>query len=91
VIQVKSVDTGGGADDKTPKGPSKGDRLLGRSRLLNVKQQFGKPAGAVVGRDQALVILSSAREGRVAGVATLPGGTIRFAGTVRLDAAESIP
>jgi len=92
VIQVKSVDAGASADDKPPKGLSKGDRLLERSRLLNVRQQFGKKAGALVGRDQALVILTSARTGRVAGVATLPGGTIRFGGVVRLDAdGQSIP
>jgi hypothetical protein len=91
VIQVKSVDTGGSADDRGPKGPSKGDRLLGRSRLLNVHKQFGKPAGAVVGRDQALVVLSGALSGKVTGVAMLPGGTISFSGPVRLDAVESIP
>jgi hypothetical protein len=91
VIQVKSVDAGASADDKTPKGPSKGDRLLERSRLLNVRKQFGKPAGALVGRDQALVTLTSRRAGRVAGVATLPGGTIRFGGAVRLDGIQSIP
>jgi hypothetical protein len=91
VIQVRSVDTGGSADDKGPKGPSKGDRLLGRSRLLNTREQFGKPAGAVVGHDQALVILSSARSGKVVGVATLPGGTIHFGGALRLDATEAVP
>jgi hypothetical protein len=91
VIQVKSVDAGASADDKAPKGPSRGDRLLERSRLLNVRKQFGKPAGALVGRDQAIVILTSTRAGRVAGVATLPGGTIRFGGAVRLDGVESIP
>jgi hypothetical protein len=91
VIQVRSVDAGGSAEDKPPKGLSKGDRRLGRSRLFNVRQQFGKPAGALVGRDQALVTLSSARAGRVAGVATLPGGTIRFGGPIHLGAVESIP
>ncbi len=91
VIQVKSVTAGGSVDDRPPKGLSRGDRLLERSRLLNVRKQFGKPAGAVVGRDRALVILTSTRAGRVAGIATLPDGTIRFGGVIRLDAAESIP
>ena len=91
MIQVKSVEAGASADDKPPKGPSRGDRLLARSRLLNVARQFGKPAGALVGRDQALMTLTSGRAGRVAGIATLPGGTIRFGGAIRLDAAQSIP
>jgi hypothetical protein len=91
VIQVKSVAAGASADDKAPKGPSRGDRLLERSRLLNVRTQFGKPAGALVGRDQALVILAGPRSGRIAGVATLPGGTIRFGGVMRLDGVDSIP
>ncbi len=91
VIQVRSVEAGVNADDKPPRGLSKGDRLLERSRLVNARKQFGKPAGALVGRDRALVILTSTRSGRVVGVATLPDGTIRFGGLIRLDAAESIP
>jgi hypothetical protein len=84
VIQVKSVTTGADSTDKAPKGPSKGDRLVQRSRLLNVAKQFGKPAGAVVGHDLGLIVLASAKAGRVTGTATFPGGTIRFRGTVRV-------
>jgi hypothetical protein len=80
VIALKSVSAGAAADDKPPKGVSKGDRLLLRSRLLNVRKQFGRPAGATVGRDQALLVMTSAKAGRIDGVATLPGGTIRFRG-----------
>jgi hypothetical protein len=91
VIQVRSVDAGASADDKPPKGPSKGDRLLARSRLVNVAKQFGRPAGALVGRDQAIMALTSSRAGTVAGIARLPGGTIRFGGAIRLDVSGSIP
>lgn len=80
VITLKSVSAGAAADDKPPKGASKGDRLLLRSRLLNVRRQFGRPAGATVGRDQALLVMSSAKTGRIEGITTLPGGTIRFRG-----------
>jgi hypothetical protein len=91
VIQVKSVEAGTKLDDNPPQGISKGDRLHERSRLLNVKKQFGKPAGAVVGRDETLVTLIAGKTGRVAGTATLPGGTIRFGGVVRLDTPPTIP
>jgi hypothetical protein len=82
VITLKSISAGAAADDKPPKGVSKGDRLLLRSRLLNVRRQFGKPAGATVGRDQALIAMTSAKAGRIDGIATLPGGTIRFRGEI---------
>src|SRR4029079_16115521 len=88
VIQVKSVDAGASADDKAPKGPSRGDRLVERSRLFNVRTQFGRPAGSRVARDKALVIPAAPRPGRIAGVATLPGGRIRFGGVMRLDGVE---
>ena len=38
-----------------------------------------------------MTLIEHAGPGRVAGTATLPGGTIRFGGVIRLDAAESIP
>jgi hypothetical protein len=82
VITVKSVTSSVGADDKPPKGYSKGDHYLIRDRLLNVAKQFGKPAGAVVGRDQGVWTLTSAKAGPVVGFATLPGGTIRFQGVL---------
>jgi hypothetical protein len=90
VITVKSVSAGGTANDKPPKGLSKGDRLLVRSRLLNVARQFGKPAGAVVGHDEALIVLTSAKTGRFKGVATLPGGTIRFRGEMQDNASGPV-
>jgi hypothetical protein len=90
VIKVKSVSVGVTANDRPPKGLSKGDRLLERSRLLNVARQFGKPAGAVVGRDEALITLTSARAGTVEGVARFPGGTIRFRGVEQFAATAPI-
>jgi hypothetical protein len=82
VITLKSISAGAAADDKPPKGVSRGDRLLLRSRLLNVRRQFGKPAGATVGSDRALLVMTSAKTGRIDGIATLPGGTIRFRGEI---------
>ena len=91
VIQVKSLPAGASASDKPPKGVSKGDLLRSRSHLVNVARQFGKPAGARVGSDEARIVVTGARTGRVEGVATLPGGTIRFAGDIRLDSNAPIP
>ncbi|HET6174623.1 MAG TPA: hypothetical protein VFD90_18600 [Gaiellales bacterium] len=82
VIKVKSVTTANIPTDKAPKGASKGDRVLVRDRLVNVSNQFGKPAGAVVGRDEGVLVLTSANSGTFDGVATLPGGTIRLHGTI---------
>jgi hypothetical protein len=82
VIKVRSVTTATIPTDKPPKGASKGDRVIVRDRLVNVAKQFGKPAGAVVGRDEGVLILTSASSGTFEGVATLPGGTIRLHGVV---------
>jgi hypothetical protein len=83
VIQVKSVTTASIPSDKAPKGASKGDRLLVRDRLVNVAKQFGKPAGAVVGRDEGVIFLTGKNSGTFDGVTTLPGGTIRLHGVIR--------
>jgi hypothetical protein len=83
VITVKSVTTASIPTDKAPKGASKGDRVLLRDRLINVAKQFGKPAGAVVGRDEGVLVLTSATSGTFDGVTTLPGGTIRLHGVIR--------
>jgi hypothetical protein len=83
VITVKSVTTASIPTDKPPKGASKGDRVLLRDRLVNVAKQFGKPAGAVVGRDEGVLVLTSATSGTFEGVTTLPGGTIRLQGVIR--------
>jgi len=82
VITVKSITTSIKRADKPPKGASKGDRYVYRDRLVNVGRQFGKPKGANVGGDAGLLTLTSASTGVMSGVATLPGGTIRFGGRV---------
>jgi hypothetical protein len=82
VITVRSVTTAAVPSDKAPKGASKGDRLLLRDRLVNVARQFGKPPGAVVGRDEGVIVLSSPTSGTFQGVTTLPDGTIRLRGVI---------
>ncbi len=83
VITVKSVTTASIPRDTPPKGASKGDRIVMRDRLLNVGRQFGKPAGAVVGRDEGVLVLTDPTSGTFDGVTTLPGGTIRLHGIIR--------
>jgi hypothetical protein len=83
VITVKSVTTASIPRDTLPKGASRGDRIIMRDRLVNVRAQFGKPAGAIVGRDEGILRLTSATTGTFDGIATLPGGTIRLHGIIR--------
>ena len=59
---------------------SAGDVLRARSTLRNAVAQFGRPKGAVVGRDVGVVTMVAAAEGNVKVIATLPGGTIRLSG-----------
>jgi hypothetical protein len=86
VIRVTSVTTGVVTTDRAPKGVSKGDRYVFRDRLLNAAKQFGKPIGARVGGDRGSVVLTSKTNGVTRGVATLPGGTIRFGGDAGITA-----
>ncbi len=83
VITVRSVTTATIPSDKPPKGASKGDRLLLRDRLVNVARQFGKPPGAVVGRDEGVILLTGPNSGTFEGLTTLPGGTLRLHGVIR--------
>jgi len=83
VITVRSVTTASIPRDTPPKGASRGDRVVMRDRLVNVHRQFGKPAGAIVGRDEGVLVLSSPTSGTFDGVTTLPGGTMRLHGIIR--------
>jgi hypothetical protein len=92
VITVRSVTTYAVALDKDPKGEqNKGDRIVLRSRLSNVKAQFDKPRGAVVGTDRGTITFTSKTRIVVEGVAELPGGTIRFRGAGTFGENEPIP
>ncbi len=67
-------------DPKNQLGP--GDVLAQKSQLRNAVRQFGKPNGAVVGRDIGTVTVVSQTVVAHKGTAVLPGGTIGFAGRV---------
>jgi hypothetical protein len=76
VNSIRTIDT-------APKGTANaGDAIVMADRLTNEVAQFGKRKGAVVGRDQARMTLLRDGSLRVTGTATLPGGTIRFAGRI---------
>ena len=68
MIRVKSVTTASIPTDKAPKGASKGDRVVMRDRLLNAARQFGKPAGAAVGRDEGVLLLTGESAATFTGV-----------------------
>ena len=71
--------------DRTPKGyPNKGDVIRERSTLRNAVAQFGQPKGAIVGSDVWIttIVIPPFAKIDVKATTTIPGGTIRAAGTV---------
>jgi hypothetical protein len=81
VIRVEAVVTSRTTHDAPPRGLSKGDRYVARSRLTNVVAELGRRAGAVVGTDEETSTLG--RGGTTwtsVGSTRLPGGTIRVRG-----------
>jgi hypothetical protein len=91
VIKLKSVTISSRVDDRAPKGPSRGDVMRGRSRLLNDVAQLGSKAGAAVGGDTFTITLSSPTAGAVDAVVSLPGGTLRVKGAGSLTGATRFP
>ena len=72
--------------DKPPRGPSVGDRAVEATRLINEVPQWGKPVGAVVGRDRATFTIVDAKlTVAVDGVAFLPGGTLVLRGRLKAN------
>jgi hypothetical protein len=80
VIRVRSIEVSRSHSDSAPKGPSKGDEVLLRDRLVNISRQFGRPAGATVGGDYGRFVLLSSKTFEMQGVARLPGGTLTIQG-----------
>jgi len=68
--------------DVAPKGTSKGDTVEYRDRLVNVGAAFGRPKGAAVGSDHGTMTFTGRNTATFAGVARLPGGTLRLQGVV---------
>jgi hypothetical protein len=56
--------------------------LVQRDNLFNITPQFGKSAGALIGKDQATITFISGVKATVVGSTSFPGGTVRFKGTV---------
>jgi hypothetical protein len=86
LVSARSVDT-------EPKNQiNAGDKIYAVSVLRNLVPQFGRPRGAVVGRDSEVGTLVSSRTLVLTGVARLPGGTLKLKGRQTLnDLAFSIP
>jgi hypothetical protein len=81
-VRVTSVTISMVSHDARPKGPSSGDSVTYRDRLLNAAAQFGKQLGAVVGSDRGTLTYVTAHTATFAGRVTLPGGTIELSGAV---------
>jgi hypothetical protein len=94
-IQVVSTSASETVTDRAPKGmargeASKGDVIGGASVLLNAVKQFGKPTGAVVGRDSYSFTFVSPTEAVIRVEVTLPGGTLTARGRLRLRQGDRI-
>ena len=89
-ISLLSKTTGSNFQDAAPSGPSKGDMLSGTSQLRNAVAQFGRPKGAVVGRDAFRAVYTSAGVATLRVTVTLPGGTIKCSGTVYDDRSRNV-
>ena len=61
-----------------------GDKVQAKNSLRNAVAQFGRPKGALVGSDLQTITVTSVTPTRVRVTlsVTLPGGTLRIAGTV---------
>ncbi len=70
---------------------NRGDVLWVESVLRNAVPQFGRPKGAVVGRDTTILTVLSATHGRVLVQTLLPRGTLEAAGRVRFGARQTYP
>jgi hypothetical protein len=81
-FSVTSVSVSVKPTDLQPKGTSKGDTIVYRNRLLNTARRFGRPKGAVVGSDHGILTFTGAHTARYSGMAILPDGTLRLAGSV---------
>jgi len=92
-IRLVAVPVSSRTVDVEPKNQiNPGDKIYGESILRNAVAQFGKPRGAVVGRDSEVGTLVSSQALVLTGVARLPGGTLRLKGKQILnDLAFSIP
>jgi hypothetical protein len=91
VIRLVSITTSHSVKEEEPAGPSRGDTLVTTSRLENAVAQFGRAKGAVVGRDRGTFRFTDSVTGVADGVATLPGGTVRFHGVLRESDTGTIP
>jgi hypothetical protein len=81
--------------DKAPKElargvASRGDVIRGTSVLRNAVRQFGKPSGAVVGRDSYSFTFVSPTEAVIAVRVVLPGGTLIARGRMRVSQGDRI-
>jgi Dirigent-like protein len=68
--------------DLTPSGPSKGDTVTYRDRLVNAAPQFGRKKGSRVGSDSGKLTFTGAHTATFHGTTTLPGGTLTLSGAV---------
>ena len=78
--------------DRAPKHlASKGDVIVTTSFLRNAIAQLGRPKGAVVGGDSATFTILTSTHADLSVEMSLPGGTLRAGGRVRLGHVQTYP
>ena len=70
-----------------------GDKMQAKNSLRNAVAQFGRPKGALVGSDVQTITVTSVTptRARVTVAVTLPGGTLRVAGSVTASNQTALP
>jgi hypothetical protein len=85
-IKLLLVVTGYTPRDLSPRGPSPGDSIVERDRLYNLVPQLGRPKGALVGTDSAVVTIEVGMQtANWRGVSKLAGGTIAVNGRIPIQ------
>lgn len=84
-IRLTSIAESSHAVDRAPRGQlSRGDKAFVRSVLRNPMHQFGRPAGVIVGHDDAVFTILSPPKALANVSVSLPGGTLRVYGRVTI-------
>jgi hypothetical protein len=89
VIKLLASNISGKRYARPPTGIA-GDLVVGRDRLLNAVQQFGRPRGATVGEARYRTVFERRAIATVKVTATLPGGTIQARGRVDFQKPSNI-
>ncbi len=82
VLRLDAFETSSSFTDAAPRGPGGVDVGVFEDRLVNRRAQFGKPSGAVVGRDSGFVVVTGPRSAFITVTLFLPDGKLVLSSSV---------